>query len=64
MSATVAQQLALRTCSRSKTGSPFEGLSERELQTAIMVANGAKVQSIADSSPSVPKLSTATATAF
>ena len=49
MSATVAQQLALRTCSCSKTGSPFEGLSERELQTAIMVANGAKVQSIADS---------------
>ncbi|HMU67819.1 MAG TPA: response regulator [Cellvibrionaceae bacterium] len=49
MSASVAQQLALRTCSRSKTGSPFEGLSERELQTAIMVANGAKVQSIADS---------------
>lgn len=49
MSALVAQQLALRTCSRTKTGSPFEGLSERELQTAIMVANGAKVQSIADS---------------
>lgn len=49
MSASVAQQLALRTCSRTKTGSPFEGLSERELQTAIMVANGAKVQSIADS---------------
>lgn len=49
MSAVVAQQLALRTCSKTKTGSPFEGLSERELQTAIMVANGAKVQSIADS---------------
>lgn len=49
MSASVAQQLALRTCSRTKTGSPFEGLSERELQTAIMVANGAKAQSIADS---------------
>ena len=48
MSATVAKQLALRACSGSKTGSPFEGLSERELQTAIMVANGAKVQSIAD----------------
>ncbi|MEY4589829.1 MAG: DNA-binding response regulator GacA [Pseudomonadota bacterium] len=48
MSAGVAQQLALRTCNRSKTGSPFEELSERELQTAIMVANGGKVQAIAD----------------
>jgi two-component system, NarL family, invasion response regulator UvrY len=49
MSASVAQQLALRSCGRIKgSASPFESLSERELQTAIMVANGVKASAIAD----------------
>lgn len=48
MSSNVAQQLALRSFSGAKAGaSPFEMLSERELQTAILIANGAKVQTIA-----------------
>jgi two-component system, NarL family, invasion response regulator UvrY len=49
MSSNVAQQLALRNFSAVKScASPFESLSERELQTAILIANGAKVQTIAD----------------
>ncbi len=56
MSANVAQQLALRSCGFLKGGgSPFESLSERELQTAIMVANGVKAPSIADAFCVSPK---------
>lgn len=57
MSSNVAQQLALRNFSGgSKSGgSPFEALSERELQTAILIANGAKVQTIADTFCVSPK---------
>lgn len=56
MSSTVAQQLALRSFSGAKGGaSPFESLSERELQTAILIANGAKVQTIADTFCVSPK---------
>jgi len=41
MSSDIAQQLALRNFSGDKSDlSPFESLSERELQTAIMIANG------------------------
>lgn len=56
MSNNVAQQLALRSFSGVKSGtSPFELLSERELQTAILIANGAKVQTIADTFCVSPK---------
>lgn len=49
MSIQVAQQLALKS-SAGKKGktSPFETLSQRELQTAVMIANGQKAQDIAE----------------
>lgn len=43
----VAQQLALKHLSDDK-GSPFESLSERELQVMIMITSGLKVQEISD----------------
>ncbi len=56
MSNNVAQQLALRNFSGNKAQtSPFEQLSGRELQTAILIANGAKVQTIADTFCVSPK---------
>jgi two-component system invasion response regulator UvrY len=55
MSSNVAQQLALRSFSGKASVSPFEMLSERELQTAILIANGAKVQTIADTFCVSPK---------
>ncbi len=44
----VAQQLALKPFSSSGEGSPFDLLSERELQIAMMVVNCQKVQEISD----------------
>ncbi len=56
MSSDIAQQLALRNFGGGKTeASPFEQLSERELQTAIMIAHGNKVNHIADSFCVSPK---------
>ncbi len=56
MSSDIAQQLALRNFSGVKSeASPFEQLSERELQTAIMIANGTKVNQIAESFCVSPK---------
>lgn len=56
MSPTIAQQLALRNFSgAAKENSPFVNLSERELQTAIMIANGNKVHEIAESFCVSPK---------
>ncbi len=56
MSNNVAQQLALRNFSGAKSSrSPFECLSERELQTAILIANGARVQTVADTFSVSPK---------
>ncbi len=55
MSSNVAQQLAWRSFSGKAAVSPFEMLSERELQTAILIANGAKVQTIADTFCVSPK---------
>jgi DNA-binding NarL/FixJ family response regulator len=49
MSPAIAQQLALRSISSAGECSPFESLSERELQTSLMIANGTRVQEIADS---------------
>lgn len=49
MSNSIAQQLALKNFSGDESQtSPFEKLSQRELQTAMLIANGQKVQSIAD----------------
>lgn len=49
MSNSIAQQLALKNFSGDGSqDSPFEKLSQRELQTAMLIANGQKVQSIAD----------------
>ncbi len=48
MSPSIAQQLALKNFSKTPgQQSPFEKLSERELQTALLIANGQKVQDIA-----------------
>lgn len=48
MSNYIAQQLALKTFGGGNTNdSPFEKLSQRELQTAMMIANGRKVNDIA-----------------
>lgn len=56
MSSTIAQQLALKKFGGKKEGgSPFERLSERELQTAVMIVNGSKVQEIADTFCVSPK---------
>ncbi|TVZ39417.1 LuxR family two component transcriptional regulator [Alteromonadaceae bacterium 2753L.S.0a.02] len=56
MSSTIAQQLALRNFGGGKSdASPFEALSERELQTAIMIANGSRVHEIAESFCVSPK---------
>jgi two-component system invasion response regulator UvrY len=49
MSNSIAQQLALRTFSgNNNQESPFEKLSQRELQTAMLIANGQKVNDIAN----------------
>lgn len=56
MSSQVAQQLALKSFGGAKPDvSPFKQLSERELQTAISIANGVKVQTIADTYSVSPK---------
>ncbi len=47
LSPEVAQQLALKHLT-DKDESPFESLSERELQVMIMITNGHKVQEISD----------------
>lgn len=55
MATSIAQQIALRNVSNQPSDSPFESLSERELQTGIMIANGHKVQAIADTFNVSPK---------
>ncbi|GAB1257249.1 UvrY/SirA/GacA family response regulator transcription factor [Aurantivibrio plasticivorans] len=55
MSNSVAQQLAMKNFSKQGASTPFEALSERELQTAVMIANGHKVQLIADTFCVSPK---------
>lgn len=56
MSANIAQQLALKNFGGKNSGdSPFERLSERELQTTVLIANGKKVQEIADTFHVSPK---------
>jgi len=56
MSNSVAQQLALKNFGGNKKDkSPFEALSERELQTALLIANGKKAQEIANTFCVSPK---------
>ena len=56
MSNSIAQQLALRTFSgHNNQESPFEKLSQRELQTAMLIANGQKVNDIANTFCVSPK---------
>ncbi len=54
MSSEVAQQLALKSY-QGKADSPFEKLSERELQTAVAIVNGKKVNEIAQTFCVSPK---------
>lgn len=44
----IAQQLALKAFEPQTNGSPFELLSDREVQIALMIAGCQKVQSISD----------------
>ena len=44
----IAQQLALKSFQPQNSGSPFDLLSEREIQIALMIANCQKVQTISD----------------
>jgi DNA-binding NarL/FixJ family response regulator len=56
MSNSIAQQLALRNFSGHKgQETPFEKLSQRELQTAMLIANGQKVNDIANTFCVSPK---------
>ena len=56
MSSSIAQQMALRSFNGGdENASPFEKLSERELQTAVMIASGGKVQAIAEAFSVSPK---------
>lgn len=56
MSSSIAQQLALKNFSgNSNQDSPFEKLSQRELQTAMLIANGQKVNDIANTFCVSPK---------
>ncbi len=44
----IAQQLALKNLSDLEQNSPFDALSERELQVTIMITSGVSVQAIAE----------------
>jgi DNA-binding NarL/FixJ family response regulator len=44
----IAQQLALKSFQPQNNNSPFDLLSEREIQIALMIAGCQKVQSISD----------------
>ncbi len=54
MSNSIAQQMALKSYTK-EVATPFEKLSERELQTALMIANGKKAQTIANTFNVSPK---------
>ena len=55
MSGDVAQQLALKSFAGGGDKNPFETLSERELQTAVMISSGMKVNYIAETFCISPK---------
>lgn len=54
MSSGVAQQMALKSYSGTEA-SPFDVLSDRELQTALAIANGKRAQEIAETFNVSPK---------
>lgn len=54
MSSNVAQQMALKSYA-STEASPFDVLSDRELQTALAIANGRRAQEIAETFNVSPK---------
>jgi two-component system invasion response regulator UvrY len=54
ISPVIAQQLALKTVT-SGEGSPFNSLSEREMQVTLMITRGQKVQEIAETLCVSPK---------
>lgn len=54
MSSNVAQQMALKSYAGTEA-SPFDGLSDRELQTALAIANGRRAQEIAETFNVSPK---------
>ena len=47
ISSSIAQQLALKSCKPGQADSPFDTLSERELETAMMIVKGQKPVDIA-----------------
>ncbi|WP_250462105.1 UvrY/SirA/GacA family response regulator transcription factor [Microbulbifer litoralis] len=56
ISSSMATKMALRNVSgKTDKASPFDDLSERELQTAVMIVNGSKVAEIADTLSVSPK---------
>ena len=55
LSPAIAQALALKQLSLDGKTTPFESLSEREMQIAIMVVNCQKVQEISDALCVSPK---------
>lgn len=55
MSSAIAQQLALKNVSGRPDSSPFERLSQRELETAMMIAGGRKPLEIANTFSVSPK---------
>lgn len=55
LSAEIAQQMAMRSFQPSTQNSPFDELSQRELQICIMIANGQMANDIADALCLSPK---------
>ena len=55
ISSEIAQQLALRPFSQDEVATPFEALSNREMQIALMVIEGHRVPDISESLSLSPK---------
>ena len=55
MSSAIAQKIALRKFDGAENESPFKKLSDRELQTAIMISRGNRVNEIAEAFSVSPK---------
>ncbi|WP_069947815.1 response regulator [Microbulbifer aggregans] len=56
ISSSMATKMAMRNVSgKPEHSSPFDDLSERELQTAVLIVNGSKVAEIADTLAVSPK---------
>ncbi len=48
LSSAIAQQMALKAYDNKQLDSPFDQLSEREMQISLMIASGQKIQVISD----------------